>query len=702
MNTTTFHRFLRRAALPALLASAGLGADLAQAQTPGPNGIAFWAQPVDDLWFESFRWGAVLPHQVGPPDSSVTAHLSYNTPYTVSLLGQGLTGQCHHLSIGNPHATLRIAGSSTPGILEVHGSQIDNEGTILIGGADALQDSRLVIATHTNANGSGRIRLHKPAGHDASITSAGNAGWHLVNWPAHTIHGSGNITVSLQNDGTIEADVAGAELAFSGIYTVTNNGTMRARNGGHLRLATGNGSNGFDQSPDGSIRIDAGSSASLCNAGNRGLTGGQVFGPGTLTITCQGAPIEDVHLEASARVGFLSNSGLLIGPGGLRNDGIINTGPSGYVASRFGESATISGTGRLQLEGGALANIFGGAGHALVNAPGHTIGGIGTIALVLTNQGSVLADRNGQGSGAGILQMQTSAMANEGLMEARNGGSILLFATTLDQSLAGTLRAAAGSSVVLSAGTVRGGVLATSGDGIIVMDGSASRLENLAIENGAKVHVPCFRELELGGGIDNDGVITVDNAGCGPNVATVRGVGDVVIDGSGAVHLAASSAFGNAATLSAGTGLMTLGSAQSLTGFGRLAGNLRIEGTIAPDQTFAPIGPTGALSLDGGTQLTLTDTTALWIDIMGPTDFDRIIGNGSVALDGTLYLGFPGNYETDGPQVFDIVTGSAVSGQFDRVVLPHGKRCGRAEVEVLPDRARLTVEVPMYCDGFEP
>lgn len=700
MNSTTFHRFLRRAALPALLAGAGLGAHSAQAQTPGPNGIAFWAQAVDDLWFEPFRWGAVLPHQAGPPDSLVTAHLSYNTPYTVSLLGQGAIGQCHHLSIGNPHATLRIAGSSTPGILEVHGSQIDNGGTILVGGADALQDSRLVIAAHTNANGSGRIRLHKPAGHNATIEAPGNAGWHLVNWPAHTIQGSGNITVSLQNDGTIEADVAGAELAFSGPHTVTNNGTMRARNGGHLRLATGNGSNGFDQSPDGSIRIDAGSSASLCNAGNRGLTGGQVFGPGPLVIACQGSPIEDVHLQASARVEVPNNHGLRIGPAGLRNDGIILT--QGFVASRFVESATISGTGRLQLEDGGLTDIFGGTGYALVNAPGHTIGGVGTISLALTNQGEVLADRNGQGSGAGILQMQTSAMANEGLMEARNGGSILLFATTLDQSVVGTLRAAADSSVVLSGGTVRGGVLATSGDGIIVMDGSASRLENLAIENAAKVHVPCFRELELVGGIDNDGVITVDNAGCGPNFATVRGVGDVVIDGSGAVRLAASSASGNAATLSAGTGLMTLGSAQSLTGFGRMAGNLRIEGTITPDQTFAPISPTGALSLDGGTQFTMTDTSALWIDIMGPADFDRINGNGSVVLDGTLYLDFPDGYETDGPLVIDIVTGSAVSGQFDRVVLPPGKRCGRAEVEVLPDRARLTVDVTMYCDSFEP
>ncbi len=702
MSTTVLPRRLRRALLPALLILAWLGFVPAQAQPAGPNGIAFWSQPVDDLWFEPFRWGAVLPHQVGPPDSSVTAHLSYNTPYTVSLLGQGLTGQCHHLSIGNPNATLRIAGSSTPGVLEVHGSQIDNEGTILVGGADALRDSTLVVATHTNANGSGRIRLHKPAGHDASINPANNLGWFLVNWPTHLIHGSGNIRVRLQNDGTVEADVAGAELVFSGSHTITNNGSVRARNGGHLRIEMPNGDHGFDQSPEGLIAIDAGSSASFSNCGNRGLNGGRLLGPGTMTIICQGAPMQDVHLGASARIGFFSNSGLLIGPAGLRNDGLVNTGPNGYVASRFGESATITGSGRVQLEGGALSNIFGGAGHALVNEQGHTIGGFGTIALALTNRGSVLADRNGLGTGPGNLQMQTSAMANEGLIEARNGGSVTIMGTTLDQTLLGTLGAAASSSVVLSGSTVRGGVLSTGGDGVIVMDGSASRLENLAIASGGNVLVPCFRELDLVGGIDNDGRITVDNAGCGPNFANLRGVGNVLIEGSGSVRLAASSEFGNAARLDAGGGLMTLGPAQSLTGHGRLSGSLRVEGAIAPDQPFAPAGAAGVLTLDAGAQLSLADTSELLVDILGPASFDRIVGSGSVVLDGTLFLDFPTGFETNGELVIDIVTGSAVSGQFDRVVLPSGLGCGRAEVEVLADRARLTVDVPMYCDGFEP
>lgn len=702
MCMTILLRDLQRILLPALLACVGLAALPAQAQPAGPNGIAFWSQPVDDLWFEFFRWGGVLPHQAGPPDPSVTAHMSYNTPYTVSLLGQGLTGQCHHLSIGNPHATLRIAGSSTPGVLEVHGSQIDNEGTILIGGADALRDSALVVATHTNANGSGRIRLHKPAGHDASINPANNLGWFLVNWPTHLIHGSGNIRVRLQNDGSVEADLAGAELAFSGVHTITNSGSVRARNGGHLRIEMLNGDHGFDQSPDGAITIDMGSSASFGNCGNRGLNGGRLLGPGPMTITCQGAPMQDVHLEASARIGFFGNSGLLIGPDGLRNDGLINTGPSGYVASRFGESATITGSGRLQLEGGALSNLSVGTGYALVNAQGHTIGGFGTIALALTNRGSVLADRNGLGSGPGNLQLQTSAMANEGLIEARNGGSVTVSGTTLDQALLGTLSAAASSSVVLVGSTVRGGVLATQGNGVIAVDGSTSRMEDLAIAAGGRVVVPCFRELELVGGIDNDGLISVDNAGCGPNFATLRGVGNVLVEGSGAVRLAASSAFGNAATLSAGTGLMTLGPAQTLRGYGRLSGNLRIEGGLAPEQTFAPTGQAGSIELNSGAQLTLTDTSRFLVDILDATRFDRITGTGSIALDGTLFLDFPTGFETSGELVIDIVMGSAVTGQFDRVVLPRGLGCGRANVEVLADRARLTVDVPMYCDGFEP
>lgn len=671
------------------------------AQPAGPSGIAFWSQPNDGLWFDGLRWGGVLPWQVGTPDSLATASLPGNTAYTVSLLGEGQGGQCHHLSLGNPLATLRIAGSTTRAELAVHGSQIDNQGSILVGGDDALHDSFLIIATHTTANGSGRIRLARPAVHEARISAANNLGWLLVNGPSHTIAGHGSLGVRLQNEGQIEADVAGKALRFDGAHTVTNHGTLRARGGGQLVLELPNGPHLIEQGENGLIQIDAGSAASLGNCGNGGLRGGRVSGPGLLTVTCQGAPIEGVHLSANAQVGFFGNSGLSIGPDGLRNDGLINTGANGFVASRFGDSATISGSGRLQLEGGVLAALFGGAGFALVNEAGHRIGGHGVVALALTNRGALLADRNGQLAGPAELRLQTSAMRNEGLMEARNGGVLRLSQITLEQDAAATLGAAAGSTVVLEAATVRGGQLVSDADGLLVADGSASRLENLAIAAGTRIVVPCFREVELVGTVSNAGRIEVDNAGCGPNVATLRGEGAVRIEGSGSVRLLASSTFGDAATLSAGSAPLELGVGQRLTGFGRLAGALRVEGAIAPDQPFAPAGIAGTLTLTAGSSLQLAASSDLHIDIATTGSFDRIAGSGTVVLDGSLVLGFAPGFATEGETAFEIVSGSAVSGAFDAVLLPPGKRCGTARVEVLADRARLFLDVPPFCDSFE-
>lgn len=673
----------------------------AVAQTAGPGGIAFWSDPADGLWFDGLRWGAVLPHQLGPPGELVTGHLPGTTPYTVSLLGQGQAGAVHHLSIGNPAANLHIVGLSGPGVLEVHGTQIDNLGSVTIGADDALHDSRLVIASHTTAAGSGRLRLLKPSIHEARIVPANNLGWLLVNGPSHQIGGRGSIAVALRNEGLIEADLPGGDLLFDGLHAVDNRGILRARNGGRLRLEMANGDFGITQDADAEIVIDADSSALFGNCGNQGLRGGSVRGPGVLTITCQGAPMEAVHLAESARLGFVGNTGLHIGPDGLRNDGLINSGPSGFITSRFGESATITGTGRLQLEGGALSGLFGGAGQALVNGAEHDIGGHGVIALALHNQGRVLADRNGEANGPGDLQLQTSAQRNDGLMEARNGGTLRLLGITLEQGLTGTLSAANGSAVVLSSTVVQGGTLDSSGNGLLLLEGSSSRIEDLHVATGAHLLVPCFRELEISGGIDNDGLIEVNNAGCGPNFATLRGQGEVLIEGAGSVLLGASSEFGVAATLASAGPSLVLGPAQTLAGYGTLSGNLRVEGAIAPRQTFAPLGEAGQLILASGAQLQLAPSSEVLLDVLSASSFDRIAGSGAVTLDGTLRILLPTGFETDGPISLDIVSGAEVSGAFDQIILPANRPCGVASVELLPDRARLTLDVPLYCSGFE-
>ena len=673
------------------------------AQSCGTGGCAFWATEVNDSWFNPFRWGGILPWQGGVPNSSVSCRIELAVQ--VDALGQGQVASCHHLQFNHTGIVVRVAGSSHRAELNVHGTQMDNNGLILIGGQDALQDSSLIIHNNTNANGAnGRIRLSAPpASHGAFLAPANNLGWLLVNWPSHTIEGNGSIRVRLQNDGLVDANVSGRSLTFDGSHSIDNNGLVRARDGGSLTLAMANGDLGFRQFGDGRIIIGNGSSLALFGAGNQGLVGGrlQTLGSGVATVFSQGFPIDDLHFEAGSRMTFSGNAGLYLGPLGVQNDGLIQTGPSGFVTSRVAASTTLAGSGRLQLEGGALAALFGGGGQAMVNAAGHTIGGFGTIALALTNRGELLADRNGLSSGPGQLTLQTSTQINEGTMVARNGGTLSLQGITLTQGPLGLMRAEQDSAIVLEgAAAIVGGRLATSGNGVIFPNSSDARLENLTLTPGANLTVPCSRTLTLVGSINNSGTITLDNAGCGPNNATLRGSGATTLSQSGEVRLRADGPSGNV-TLEGAGGLLTLASGQVLTGFGRINGEVRIDGAIAPDQSYAPPGPVGTFSVNPGSTLRLGNSADAVFDIASAASFDRIASSGTVQLGGRLVLNSVDGFVPALGTSFDLIVGGAVGGRFASVVFPPEFSGLDAQIEVLSDRVRLTIVAPLLVNGFE-
>lgn len=684
----------------ALLATAGFAAP-ATAQTAGPGGINFWNAPVDGDWFDALAWNGVLPSQGGVPDSTQTAHISF--PVTVTL---GQRGEAHHLSIGQPGVVLRIrpdAGYPFSNFLVTRGTQVDNNGLVEIGTVGATQSSSLIIDNHTTAAGTGTIRLARDT-RDASINPNNNLGWLLVNGAGHTIEGTGNLAVRLHNDGLVHANVAGRELRIVASHAVTNNATFRVSGGATLNILQPNGG-GFEQSSSGRILVEGGSTLLLNNAGNDGIRGGEIttVGSGQALVQAQGTRIEGVTLTGGSRLGFIGNAGLYIGPTGMTNDGVIATGHSGFVASRFGESTTLRGSGRLQLEGGLLAALFGGGGFAMVNAPGHTIGGVGTIALALTNRGTVLADRNGATAGTAELRLQTSPQANEGLMAATGGGVLTLFETPLTQTAGGVLEASDGSTVVLSGSTVAaavtGGTLRTQGSGTIVAGGGNDRLVDLRIDSGSRVRVPCSRTLDVAGTVVNDGTITVDNSGCGPNFANLRATTDATLAGNGTVSLLANAA-GAAARLAGLGGRLTLGPAQALNGSGRVQGAVTLQGLLTLDPPFAPGGDIGALTLEAGADLRLSGTTVFDLDIAGPGSFDRIDGSGAIALDGTLAVTLAPGYVPVLGDSFEFARGSAVTGRPHTVVLP-ATIAADARVDVLADRARLLITPPMFADGFE-
>lgn len=687
----------RMAALVAVAAASPVAA-----QTPGPGGINLWNSPVDGDWFDALAWNGVLPSQGGVPDSTQTAHISF--PVSVTL---GQRGECHHLSIGQPGVVLRIRpdpGYPFSNHLVMHGTRLDNNGLLEIGLAGAVQSSSLIINNHTTAAGTGRIRLSEDT-RGASINPNNNLGWLLVNAAGHTIEGTGNLAVRLHNDGLVHANVPGRQLLVNASHTVTNNATFRVSGGATLSIAQPNGAFVFEQSSAGRILVEAGSTLLLNSAGNDGIRGGEIttLGSGQALVQSQGTPIEGVTLTGGSRLGFIGNAGMFVGPTGMTNHGLIATGPSGFVASRFGETTTLRGSGRLQLEGGALSSLSGGGGHALVNAPGHTIGGVGTIALALTNRGSLLADRNSSTSDATNLQLQTSPQVNEGLMAATGGGVLQLFQTPLTQTATGVLEARDGSAVVLSGGStaaaVTGGTLRTAGSGRIVAGGGNDVLASLRIDTGAQVLVPCARTLDLSGNVVNDGTITLDTSGCGPNFANLRATTAATLAGDGSVRLRAD-AVGAPARLVGQGARLTLGPGQALAGSGRVQGAVTLQGVVALDQPFTPAGDIGTLTLDGGADLRLADSTVFDLDIAGASSFDRIDGAGAIALDGTLVVTLADGYVPAVGASFDFALGTTVSGRPHTIVLP-ATITADARVEVLADRARLVITPPMFRDGFE-
>lgn len=692
---------LRTTTLALALATASL-ASPATAQTAGPGGINFWNSPVDGTWFDSLAWNGVLPSQGGVPDSTTTAHISFPVAVTA-----GQRGECHHLSLGQAGVVLRIrpdAGYPFSNHLVTHGTQLDNNGLLEIGAAGATQSSALIINNHTTAAGTGRIRLAEDT-RSASISPNNNLGWLLVNGAGHTIEGNGNLGVRLHNDGLVHANVAGRSLRVDAGHMVTNNATFRVSNGATLNIAQPNGAFAFEQSSAGRILVEAGSTVLLNNTGNEGIRGGEIttLGSGQALVQSQGTRIEGVTLTTGSRLGFAGNAGIFIGPTGLTNNGLIATGPSGFVASRFGESTTLRGSGRLQLEGGALAALSGGGGYAMVNAAGHTIGGLGTIALALTNRGSLLADRNGATTGASELRLQTSPQANEGLIAATGGGTLTLSETPLVQTATGVLEARDGSAVLLSGSTVAaavsGGTLRTQGSGVIAAAGGNDRLVDLRIDTGSRILVPCSRTLDVAGSVVNDGTITIDNNGCGPNFANLRATTNTILAGNGTVRLLADAA-GAPVRLVGQGGRLTLGPTQALTGSGRAQGAVTVQGLLSLDRPFAPAGDIGALTLDAGADLRFAGGTVFDLDIASATAFDRIDGSGAISLDGTLAVTLaPGYVPTVGAS-FEFARGGSVTGRPHTIMLPTAITAD-ARVEVFADRAVLSITPPMFADGFE-
>jgi hypothetical protein len=510
---------------------------------------------------------------------------------------------------------------------------LQNNASINVGASTLYFDNRsnAGLATTQTIGGNGSITV---AGGNIRFETANPAQTTLAS--GVSISGHGNIgQASIQggqhtfiNNGLISANSSGNTLVLqpisNGGQPVQNNGILEATGGGTLRLDTG-----VVGAPGSQLRANAGSTIRMNGVTVSGVV--NTTGGGTVTASNNSANLlRNVTLDGVIDLGVAAAQ-LRVGDSlVLQNNASINVGASTlYLDNRsnagLSPTQTLSGNGSISLAGGNLRLEASNLGSTTLEA-GVTVAGYGTFGqaalqggnLSFVNQSTISANVNAQ-----TLQLLRPAnigsFSNESLLEARNGG-VLLLSTDISQTASGNLQALDGSTVRISNSTVAGGTLSSSGSGAIRATNTNNNLLSNVTLAGVVDLASAASQLRIGNGLAfSGGTINVggstlyldnrSNAGLSPT-QTLSGNGSISLAG-GAIRMEGG----------AGTQQTTLGSGVTISGHGTIGaavlqgGNYALvnNGTIAAStagqtltlQPFAngngTLSGTGRLQVAGGT-----------------------------------------------------------------------------------------------------
>jgi hypothetical protein len=398
-------------------------------------------------------------------------------------------------------------------------------------------------------------------------------------------------TQTLVNNGKISADVSGGTITITE-SAVTNGGLLEARNGGTLVLnsdVTGTASgqivaetgsvvqqNGVTIS--GTVNVSGGGSFRPANSSSNFLDN-VTFG-GTLDMATALA-VERVvnNLTLNGAINVNANSILAFqGDNTISGMGSINlgaTGPSNRIA--------LDGTGTTTL--GAGITIRGENG---------TIGNTTYVSgtQVLVNNGTISADVSG-----GTIRITESAVINNNVLEARNGGTLVLDS----QVTGGTIHAADNGIVSQTGATIIGSTITSATGGVFRPTNSSANFLDGVTVNGtvdmatANAVERVINDLTLNGAINvNANSILAFQA-------------DNTISGTGSINLGATGSANRIAL--DGTGTTTVGAGITIRGQNGTIGNgvyasgtqvLVNNGTISADVAGGTIALTQSAVTNNG------------------------------------------------------------------------------------------------------
>ncbi|MGP1347873.1 MAG: hypothetical protein ACTS3F_14545 [Phycisphaerales bacterium] len=496
------------------------------------------------------------------------------------------------------------------GLLEVSAGTIDNEGVIVVNRTGNSFNAQLLILDSVTFAGDGEVQLNQINTDPNDARVVVQSGATLTNTADHEFIGAGRIEGdgSLQNDGIISAEFLERPLRINLPVVQSPAGLVRA--------------------VDDLVLIE--------NLGS--ITGGILGGIEPAFVSGAGGAI-----DAVTNVGNLAIEGgatLDLGPGGLTNDGkaLINRQGNTFNARLIIEAdTTIDGDGTMTLNRGSSdpfdAEILISDGAQLTHTGSHTIRGAGRIS------GDVL---------------------NDAIILANDTAQPLTILGDITQTTSGSLRATDGSFLYLQPGTtVQGGSVITSGDGAVSAIGGLSTASSLTNEGTLATESSGAFDL-LAGPFVNNADILINRLGNFTN-CRVLAAEDVTISGTGNILLNAQTSDQGDAELGAHPGAMlTVGVAQSITGSGRISGQVEAQGTLTPVG-----GPASIIQVTGNLSLaptTLVEAILQENPSRSPVT-SRFTGAGAIDLDGTLGFNAVG-LDPLPLTVFDLVDGPGVTGVF--------------------------------------
>ncbi|MGH9375324.1 MAG: PEP-CTERM sorting domain-containing protein [Terriglobia bacterium] len=668
----------------------GIGAAPAYSQfsCTATAGNAIWNISGSGNWDVAGNW---LP-STGVPDSKTTSVCILNSGATTVTLNTFQLANMDNLTV-NSADTISVSGLEVG--LNVHGTSIANAGNIDFAGGDDLS-SGLAIFNSATLSGGGTLTLSTAAGGgDAYIFAAAHTTPTLTNVD-NTLQGNGVIgagggtgALALVNDlgGTIDATTASGQIATLTLNPpggVTNQGLMEATSGTlQIQTAVANGG-GKITANGGTVELLSGSSVTGGTLTNKGGTLETATANATVldgSTTAGAVTINGTYTSSLDTVtdlnGTIINKGVIQVNGGSGNYSILGLGSPGATV----ENVTLQGGGTVTLSSTAAGGRYAvieqvGDGPATLTNVNNTIQGNGAIGgnITVTNESGGMIDATTSSGQLSTLTLGGSGFTNAGLMEATNGGELLI--ETPVNNTGGNVTANGGAIVVDN--TITGGTLNTLNGGTMeTLPGvnNGANLIGVAVSAGSAYATANDNVTGLQGTISNHGTILVNGGG-------VLGIGsstapNVTLQGGGTVTLK---------TLSGGFEAGIAGafhvSGATLTNVNNtIQGNGSIEGLALVNQSSGVIDATTAsglsntLTLSGGSPITnqgLIEATSGVLVIDGGTTNNaggNITANGgtvqlvgAIIQGGTLNTANGGTIETTTDLDSATLDGSTASG----------------------------------------